>query len=131
LVYAQSAQFNSFMYIQNGGLECSSIEIWFREQDDCLRARICEVFTLAPGETFQFDANDCVGPAWQGSAWLRASQPLGIAVDLFGRDVLMTYEGMPSQLNYTFDPTQSFFTTGSQVAFGPLVYSEYPSPRPR
>jgi hypothetical protein len=125
LVYAQSAQFNSFMYIQNGGLECSSIEIWFREQDDCLRARICEVFTLAPGETFQFDANDCVGPAWQGSAWLRASQPLGIAVDLFGRDVLMTYEGMPSQLNYTFDPTQSFFTTGSQVAFGPLVYSEY------
>jgi hypothetical protein len=125
LVYAQAAGFNSILYIQNGGLECSSIEIWFKEQDDCLRARICEIFTLAPGETFQFDPNDCVGPSFQGSAWLRASQPLAVAVDIVGRDVLMTYEGMPSQLNYTFDPTQSFFTVGSQVAFGPLVYSEF------
>ena len=49
LLYADKAGFNSVMYIQNGGLECSSVEIWFKAQDDCLRARICEVFTLAPG----------------------------------------------------------------------------------
>ena len=112
LLYAQSNDFNSVMYIQNGGLECSSVEIWFKAQDDCLRARICEVFTLAPGETYQFDANDCVGPDFQGSAWLRSSQPLGVVVDIFGKDVLMTYKGMPSELNYTFDPSQATFTIG-------------------
>ena len=78
LLYADKGGFNTSIYIQNAGLECSSIEIWFKAQDDCLRAKICEIFTLAPGETYQFDASDCVGPDWQGSAWLRSSQPLGI-----------------------------------------------------
>ncbi|MCE7939080.1 MAG: hypothetical protein DYG90_10970, partial [Chloroflexi bacterium CFX6] len=41
LIYADKAGLNTVMYIQNGGLECSSIEIWFKAQDDCLRARIC------------------------------------------------------------------------------------------
>ena len=125
LLYAQANDFNAIMYIQNGGLECSSVEIWFKEQDDCLRSKICEIFTLAPGETYQFDPNDCVGPDFQGSAWLRSSQPLAIAVDIIGKDVLMTYDGMPSELNYTFDPTKAFFTIANQVAYGPLVYSEY------
>jgi uncharacterized repeat protein (TIGR01451 family) len=125
ILYADWNEFNSFMYIQNGGLECSSVEIWLREQEDCIHVRICEIFTLAPGETFQFDPNGCVGPTFQGSAWLRASQPLGIVVDLFGKDVLMTYEGFPAELNFTFDPRLSFFTTANQVAYGPLLYSEY------
>ncbi len=130
LLYADKAGFNSVMYIQNGGLECSSIEIWFKAQDDCLRARICEIFTLAPGETYQFDASDCVGPDWQGSAWLRSTQPLGIAVDIIGRDVLMTYTGEPAAFAYDPDatglkPGDAVFTMGDQVAFGPLMYSEY------
>ena len=125
LVYADRGGFNAVMYIQNGGLECSSIEIWFKAQDDCLRAKICEVFTLAPGESFQFDASDCVGPDWQGSAWLRSSQPLGVVTDLIGRDILMTYVAEPSEINYTFDPTKPFASEGDQVGFGPLVYSEY------
>jgi hypothetical protein len=125
LLYADKAGFNSVMYIQNGGLECSSIEIWFKAQDDCLRARICEVFTLAPGESFQWDATNCVGPDWQGSAWLRSSQPLGIAVDIIGRDVMMTYIAEPSEINYSFDPTTPYVTEGDQVAYGPLIYSEY------
>jgi len=129
LLYADKAGFNSIMYIQNGGLECSSVEIWFKAQDDCLRARICEIFTLAPGETYQFDATDCVGPDWQGSAWLRSSQPLGIVVDIIGRDVMMTYIGEPSQFFYAFDPLDPAddigFSMGNQVAFGPLMYSEY------
>jgi hypothetical protein len=124
LVYADKAGYNSIMYIQNGGLECSSIEIWFKAQDDCLRAKICEVFTLAPGETFQFDASECVGPDWQGSAWLRASQPLGVVVDIVGNDVLMSYIAKPAELKYTFNG-QQYFISGSQVAFGPLLYSEY------
>jgi hypothetical protein len=129
LVQADKAGMNSLLYIQNGGLECSSVEIWFKSQDDCLRARICEIFSLAPGETYQFDAADCVGPDWQGSAWLRASQPLGIVVDLVGRDLLMSYIGEPAPFDYLQEPEDDPETlravTGEQVAFGPLVYSEF------
>jgi len=125
LVYADKAEFNSWIYIQNGGLECSSVEVWFKAQDDCLRARICEVMTLAPGETYQLDASTCVGPQWQGSAWIRTSQPMGVAVDIIGRDTLMTYVGEPAEINYTFDPNEAYYSPGNQVAFGPLIYSEY------
>jgi hypothetical protein len=124
LVFAAKGGLNSILYVQNGGLECSSLELWFKAQDDCLRARICDVATLAPGETFQFDASDCVGPDWQGSAWVRSSEPLGIVVDLVGRDVLMSYIAKPAELRYTFDG-RTYFESGSQVAFGALLYSEY------
>ena len=125
LVYADKVGFTSIMYVQNGGLECTSVEVWFQEQDNCLRATICDIATLAPGETYQLDANDCVGPDFQGSAWLRTSQPTGIAVDIVGRDILMTYIGEPAEINYTFDPADAFFTGGNQVGFAPLIYSEY------
>ena len=125
LVYADKAGFTSIMYVQNGGLECTSVEVWFQEQDNCLRATICDIATLAPGETYQLDANDCVGPDFQGSAWLRTTQPTGIAVDIVGRDILMTYVGEPAEINYTFDPEAAFSTGGNQVGFAPLIYSEY------
>ncbi len=124
LLYAGASGFESIMYVQNTGTGCSTVEIWFRQQDDCVRALICEVFTLAPGETYQYSASDCVGPGWLGSAWLRTSQPMAIAVDHIAPSLLMTYSGVPGQLKYTFngDP---FFTSGSYVAYGPLIYSEY------
>jgi hypothetical protein len=125
LIYAGSADFDTIIYIQNGGLSCSSIELWFKAKDDCLRNEICEILTLAPGESYQFDANDCVGPDFQGNAWLRSTQPLGVAVDIIGRDVLMTYVAEPSEINYSFDPNRSITKDGQQVAFGPLIYSEY------
>ncbi|MCB0215930.1 MAG: hypothetical protein KDH92_04790 [Chloroflexi bacterium] len=130
LIYVEKTGFNSVLYVQNGGLECSSIEIWFKTQDDCLRNRICEIFTLAPGETFQYDPADCVGPDWQGSAWVRGSQRLGIAVDLYGRDTLMTYVAEPQPFAYTIGGPDGVVgvesaPTGEQVAFGPLIYSEY------
>ena len=130
LIYAKrttgtGGEYNTWVYIQNGGLECSSVEIWLKKQDDCLRAQICELSTLAPGETFQFDPSTCVGPGWLGSLWIRTTQPMGIAVDIWGNDILMTYVGEPAELNYTFDPGQADASPGNQVAFGPLVYSEY------
>ena len=125
LIYGDAAGFNTLIYIQNGGIQCSSLEVWFKARDDCLRASICDISTLAPGETFQLDASDCVGPDFQGNAWVRASQPMGVTVDIVGRDVLMTYIGEPSEINYTYDPDNAYFSAGNTVAFGPLVYSEY------
>ncbi|MBK7780448.1 MAG: hypothetical protein IPJ58_06585 [Ardenticatenia bacterium] len=125
LVQAARSGFETVLYIQNGGLECSSVEIWFKAQDDCLRATICDISTLAPGETYQFDASDCVGPDWQGSAWIRSSEPMGVVVDIVGRDVLMTYFGEPAELDFSFDLQHPYASDGNLVAFGPLVYSEY------
>ncbi|MFN8422810.1 MAG: hypothetical protein U0470_05220 [Anaerolineae bacterium] len=125
LAYASKSGMNSIIYIQNGGLMCSSIEIWFKQLDDCLRATICDIATLAPGETYQLDANDCVGPDFQGSAWIRATQKMGIVVDITGQDTLMTYVGEPSEINYSYDPNKALFSAGNQVGFAPLTYSEY------
>jgi hypothetical protein len=124
ILFAAAAGFNSFVYVQNAGLECTSVELWFKAQDDCLRARICDILTLAPGETFQFDVSSCMPPGWIGSAWVRTTQPMAVAVDQVGRDVLMTYSGLPAELKFTYEGTP-YFTTGSGVAYGPLIYSEY------
>jgi len=124
LVYADEGGYTSWLYIQNGGFECSSVELWFKAQDDCNRPRVCDVATLAPGEAFQFDAATCVGPGFVGSAWVRGSQPLSIVSDIIGHDVLMTYTGTPSELAYGYEGEASF-TTGSRVAYGPLTFSEH------
>ncbi len=65
----------------------------------------------------------------RAAAWLRSTQPLGIVVDIIGRDVLMTYVGEPASYDYPFDPEDpgddEGFSIGDQMAFGPLMYSEY------
>ena len=126
LLYANRNGMNSIMYIHNAGLECTSVELWFKEQDDCLRATICEIFSLSPGETYQYDAGQCVGPEWQGSAWIRTSQPMAITIDQIGHDALMTYNGTPSQIDYTFrNRYDAIFSPGSQINYGPLIYREF------
>ncbi|MBK8540621.1 MAG: hypothetical protein IPL60_11520 [Ardenticatenia bacterium] len=115
------ADLSSWVYIQNAGLECSSVEIWFRRQDDCLRDRICDILQLAPGETYAYDAADCIGPGWQGSAWIRGSEPLAVVVDTAGRDILTSYSSVPVELNFGPGGPPSF-KSGSRVAYGPLSW---------
>jgi len=117
VVYADAQGLNSWLYIQNVGIDCTTVEMWFQEQEDCLDATICEIFTLAPGETVPFDVNECVGPSFVGSVWLRTSQPIGVVVDHIGQDILMTDKGLPANNAIT--------NAGSQVLFGPLIYREF------
>ncbi len=124
LIYGTASGFETYLYVQNNGIDCTTVEMWFQQQDACIRAQICEVFTLAAGETYQYAASDCVGPGWIGSAYLRTSQPVAIAVDQIGTGLLMTYTGGPGFLRYTFDG-EFTYNAGSLVAYGPLVFSEY------
>ncbi|MFQ5460467.1 MAG: SdrD B-like domain-containing protein, partial [Anaerolineae bacterium] len=124
LVLADRRGRTSWLYIQNGGIECSSVEIWFKAQGDCLRPVVCDVQSLAPGETYQFEAASCVGPDWVGNAWVRGSQPLSVVVDAVGADLLASYQASPGELKYSF-AQPPLFSAGSQVLFGPLLYSEY------
>lgn len=122
-VFVDPNGFNTTLYIQNAGTACTSIELWYSQNEDCLRAQIDEVNALAPGETAVVAASRAVGPGFMGSVWIRASAPLAIVVDQIGRDVLMTYDGVPAEI---FNPDGTLFArSGSQVAYGPLFYREY------
>ena len=110
---------NSIIHIQNSGNQCTSVEIWLQAQDDCIRPVIGDILALAPGETYPFDPNTVVGPNWQGSAWIASSQPLGIVVDLIGRDLLGAYHGVPANVH------ELDFSLGTLVNYAPLIYREY------
>ena len=125
LLYADQDGLNSYIYIQNAGLECTSVEIWLKQQGECIRSVIDEIPALAPGETIQYNVSDLLGPFWQGNAWIRTSVPAAIVVDNWSEEVLMTYNGKPAELNFTFDPNAAFFTQGSQVNYAPLIYREH------
>jgi hypothetical protein len=118
LVLADSGGLNSWIWIQNSGIECTSLEIWFRAQDNCLRATLADVLTVAPGESVHIDPNSVVGPNWQGSAWIRSSQPLGVIVDTMGPNHFTSYKGVAGDINALQ------FSTGTQVNYAPLIYNQ-------
>ncbi len=116
---------NTTLTIQNSGDECTSIEIWYKEQDNCLRAQIDSVPQLAPGESVTITPPSNLGPGWIGSAWIRSSQPLGIVADIRctnnGITTLSTYTGIPAEY---YDTLNHIFQPGSLFAYGPLTYRE-------
>ena len=71
--------------------------------------------------------DEVVGPDFQGSAWIRASQPLGIVVDQIGHDLFMSYRGFPADNAAPGEvpPGGGLFTVGSLVNYAPLTYREY------
>ena len=119
LVFAGQNGMNSSICIQNSGTECTSLEIWFKAQDNCLRAILADVLSLAPGETICFDPNTVVGPDWLGSAWIRSTQPLGIVVDTKAANHFTSYNG------FAADVSALDFTYGNMISYLPLTYSEY------
>jgi hypothetical protein len=117
IVYADAGGLSSWLYIQNSGLSSTGVELWFQEQNECLRAQVVEILCVAPGETALYNVSDAVGPSFVGSVWIRTSQPAGVVVDHIGQDILMTDTGVAAQ-NATFN-------SGSEVLFGPLIYREF------
>lgn len=118
VLYNNMEGWNSEITVQNSGNECTSLEVWYKTQDDCLRSQIYSVDVLSPGESVRL-MPDGLPPGRRGSAWLRASQPLGIVVDQQGNDMLLTSRGVPA------DSFSAGFSAGSLVNFAPLIYREY------
>ncbi|MFQ5460691.1 MAG: hypothetical protein ACE5EL_07855, partial [Anaerolineae bacterium] len=118
LVLADVGDLDSWIWIQNSGIQCTSLEIWFKAQDNCLRPILGDVLSLAPGESVHFDPNTVVGPGWTGSAWIRGSQPLGVVVDTMGANHFTSYKGVTGAVD------SLGFNLGAQVNYAPLIYSE-------
>lgn len=102
-VFADRAGFNTVMYLQNAGLGCASVTLAFRAWGDCQGARICHVLSIAPGAVESFDGTDCVGPDWAGSVVVTATEPLAIALDHFGLDLLRTRTAVAGRLPFDLD----------------------------
>jgi subtilisin family serine protease len=113
----------STLWIQNCGNECTSIELWYYKQGDCLRAEVVEVLALCPGESVRVDQPAYLGANWLGSVWIRTTQPMGIVVDQVDKNqtMLMSYRALPADL-WTPGGT---ITWGSLDNFAPLIYREF------
>ena len=73
------------MTIQNSGQYCVSVWIYYREQESCGLSYAQHIQQLAPGEAVRVRVPQVPelggDDAWLGSAYITASQPLGIVVD--------------------------------------------------
>lgn len=118
VLYNDRGGWSSRITVQNGGYECTGVEVWYKTQDDCLRSEINSVSVLSPGESIRLSPEG-LPTERRGSAWIRASQPLGIVVDQRGNDMLLTSRGVPA------DSFSAGFSAGSLVNFAPLIYREY------
>lgn len=113
--------FETALAVQNGGPNCASVELWVQERGVCRPSRPCKVFNLAQGASQTVDLAECVADGWEGAAWLNSSEPLAVAVDVFGHDTLMTYAAAPAELRYSWDGPPEF-TAGSPAVVGPLIF---------
>jgi hypothetical protein len=126
VVFSGYLGFNSYLAVQNSGAECTSLEVWFKAQDDCLRAQVCEIQQLAPGYMATFNVAGCVPPGFIGSAWIRAAQPLSIAAEHVGPNVLRTETAAPTEQAALHDGSWTSFGPPPSILYAPLVYTQPP-----
>jgi hypothetical protein len=106
-----TADRQTVLHIQNSGNACTSVELWFKPQGDCPRSYICDVTALAPGEMVDLPVSRCVPAGWQGSVWVRSSQPLGIVADTAIGPAVTSTTGIAA-------------TNAATMLFGPLFYRQ-------
>jgi hypothetical protein len=79
------------------------VALTFRAADRCEGGRVCNVFTLAPGESYPWDLSDCVGPDFVGTAYIHSTEPIAVAGDTVGREILRSWSAFPSASPYDLD----------------------------
>ncbi len=84
------------LWLQNSGTECGSFEVWLKSEDDCTQPRVFAGGLLPPGYTTRFSLKDRVPAGFVGAAWVRAGQPMSIAVDHAAPTTLMTDSAAPA-----------------------------------
>ena len=85
-VYADAANRNAILEIQNAGTRCTSVTVELQARGDCLNRRRCRLDDLAPGATASLDVNDCVGPDWIGTVRVSSTEPLAVVAAIIGGD---------------------------------------------
>jgi len=103
--------FETVFHMQNSGQICTSVTVYYQNQETCTVDYTEYVGDLAPGETIDVLVPD-LGPDWLGSARIEAQTALGIIVDQFGRGLLLTHRANGPWV-------------ADHVAYADLLYREY------
>lgn len=91
-IHAADSGADSFVYLQNAGLACASVEMWFAPAGTCdQRVRCGAGRGIAPGETGVLPADACTGPSQRGTLWITSDQPLAVVTDTVDRDAMLTH----------------------------------------
>jgi hypothetical protein len=123
LLWGDFHDWRSTVYVQNGGTECTSVEVWWQEQQSCRSAVSTQVLALCPGESVALWPPDGWGRL--GSGWVRATQPLAIVADeqAASGGLLLSYQGVNAQTwNVGMPPDAN---TGPRFNLAPLIYREF------
>jgi hypothetical protein len=90
----QPASGTTVLHVQNVGSACATVELWVRGRgQDCTEDRLCESVAIAPGAAAHWEAAACVEIGWSGTAWVSSDQPVALALDEVGFDMLTTVTG--------------------------------------
>ena len=128
----------TWLSVQNAGSCCAAVDIWFQARDACQPDALCYSGNVPPGASVRFRASDCRA-AFDGSAWIRGSEPLAVVVDVVGAvggplEVdgrpspdppepaagLATYVAPPADLRRSFD-ARPVHTSGGTKLYGPWL----------
>ncbi len=115
---------DTIMYIQNSGKICTSVWIYFEEQGVCESIYSEHIEQIAPGETYIATVPAALSASWLGSAYIEATQPLGIVVDQTSlapsadRGMLLSWRGQP------YEPSENDGVWDTEV-YGDLIFREW------
>ncbi len=102
-IYADHKGRFSVLYLQNTGLECTGVDLWFKARGDCLYERKCNIAALAPGEMRPFPAADCVGPDQSGTVVVHSDMPLAVDAETLAEGVQATYDAIEGASPFDID----------------------------
>jgi hypothetical protein len=101
--------------IQNSGDDCTSIWVYYKEEDNCELMKAQHIEQIAPGQSIRIgpgdDADmpfpDGVDAPWLGSAYVTGNEPLGIIIDQLthtgdNQGTLLTMRGMAYKQLYEY-----------------------------
>ncbi|MFN2251866.1 MAG: hypothetical protein ACK2UL_08110, partial [Anaerolineae bacterium] len=94
---------DSWLTVQNAGVECANVELRFRAYGDCRRDRICRIDSIGPGSAATFVPQDCVGAGWFGSVVVRGTEPLAVLRHTFTGDRWVTAPAFAAASAYDLD----------------------------
>jgi hypothetical protein len=116
-IYADPWGGNTWLNVQNAGDTCADVTLEFKQQDDCLYTRTCQVTGLAPGEARLYNVGSCVGPGFWGSVRLRSTQPLAVVADTVSDEVADSRVAAPANVAGTG------FAPNTTTAYGAINFA--------
>ena len=81
----------SAIYAQNAGADTATVELWTQSEVSCDRGELAARFEIDAGNSAVLPAASHRSARGGGPAWLKSSEPLGVIVDEYGRDMLATF----------------------------------------